>query len=63
VLAPGVPPAGINSCLNGVCRAPGSSGQTILIGGVPFSSLRLPALAAVDGWSRQFTYAVTESQT
>jgi hypothetical protein len=46
-----------------VCRAPGSSGQTILIGGVPFSSLRLPALAAVDGWSRQFTYAVTESQT
>ncbi len=33
----------------------------ILIGGIPFVTLGIPAEMAVDGWSRTMTYAVTES--
>ena len=37
--------------------------ETLMIGGVPFATLKLPPPAALDGWSAKFTYAVSRPLT
>lgn len=52
----GTPPKGR------VCSST-DSGQTILIGLIPFAELNIAPAAARDGYGRLFTYAISERQT
>ncbi len=40
-----------------------TSANPVLIGGVPFKNLKIPASVALDSWSHKITYAVTKAQT
>lgn len=39
------------------------SGNTVMIGAVPFATLKIPTETGLDGWSNKITYAVTAAQT
>lgn len=47
------------------CGDPGLSfaGGTVMIGAVPFATLKIPTEMNLDGWSNKITYAVTTAQT
>lgn len=73
--------AGDENCsagvVSGITRVVGRGGNTVLIGAIPYSTLRkedtgatatmslytLPQNTALDGWGQKMTYAVTELQT
>lgn len=42
---------------------PDGTPERLLVGGVPFATLRLPVSAALDAWSGKFSYVVSEALT
>ena len=62
----GAPAPGTCTAGGGICRTTGRDADGIggpdpvLIGGVPYATLNIPASASLDGWKRKITYVVSE---